>query len=179
LGRDIIEFRGIAPLTVDQLIVAVNEVLASRGVNLFSKRTLRYYTTQGIVPSPMGSPKFARYGYEHILCLVGARAMQDMGRKIDQIRPEVQEVHRGRFDRIEKVVTDWSENDAAARNRSLAAHEYREEFDETRTKLVKMATMVGRIPLSPYAMLEIGDCPDVGAEIKKALKELTKIAEQF
>lgn len=100
-------YRKYAPYTADTLIDACNAVLSSSGMTPMSKRTLRFYTAKSVVPRPLGSPKFARYGYEHLLTLLASRALQDQGLKLHEIEKEVQEIRRGQFARLEKLVEEW------------------------------------------------------------------------
>jgi len=100
-------YRKYAPFTADKLIDAANAILGASELPAISKRTLRFYTAQGVVPRPLGSPKFARYGYEHLLTILTARALQDQGNKLHQIKQECEDIRRGQFTRFEKLVEDW------------------------------------------------------------------------
>jgi DNA-binding transcriptional MerR regulator len=99
--------RGAGPFKADELVGKVDELIADLETQSFQKRTLRYYISQGIIPRPMGSPKKARYGYEHLLSAVAAKMLQDRGMLLEQVKLEVGEVHNGRFDRMERMVEEW------------------------------------------------------------------------
>lgn len=168
-------------MTADGVVLTVNEVLADRGATLISKRTLRFYTSQDVVPSPMGSPKFARYGYEHLLSLLGARAMQDQGQKLDQIRVEMSEIRRGRLDRIEALIDSWISQVPPQRAKSARlAKESSESIGAMNSfnKLAKMGTTRLRIPLTTNCGLEIADSSDMVQELERASRELTKLIEK-
>ncbi|MCE9557744.1 MAG: MerR family transcriptional regulator [Armatimonadetes bacterium] len=79
-----------APYHIDDLLTVANDILAFKGLQQVIKRTLRFYIQNGLVPRPIGSPKFARYEYRHLLSLVGARTCQDHGMKLNQIKENLE-----------------------------------------------------------------------------------------
>lgn len=79
----------LAPFTLEELVDAANSVLRDRPKLHVTKRTVRYYVAERIVPPPVGSPKNARYGAEHLIRLVGARALADIGRSLPAVRTEL------------------------------------------------------------------------------------------
>lgn len=175
--NDIKDLRSYPPMTADGVVLTVNEILANRGATLISKRTLRFYTSQDVVPAPMGSPKFARYGYEHLLSLLGARAMQDQGQKLDQIRMEMDEIRRGRLDRIEALVESWMGQTPP--QRAKATRTVREGSDSYQSnKLAKLGTARIRIPLTTNCNLEVADSADMVQELERASRELSKLIEK-
>ena len=84
--KQLTHHKQLAPYHIDDLLVAANDVLRAAGLEEVQRRTLRFYILKGIVSRPIGSPKFARYEYGHLLRLVGARSAQDQGVKLDQIK---------------------------------------------------------------------------------------------
>ena len=72
------EYKAKAPYTVNELLAAVNSLMGDEDMTV---RTIRYYVGQGVLSRPYGAPKFARYGYEHLVCILGARMLQDKGWK--------------------------------------------------------------------------------------------------
>ncbi len=178
------EYRAHPPVTADMLVLTANEFLARRGAQLVSKRTLRFYTAQDVVPSPMGSPKFARYGYEHLLTLLAARALQDQGMKLDKIKTETSEIARGRFDRIEGLVEVWLGQASMVQGRAMSVRESAAAYGETTEKdafarLSKVGHASLRIPLTQGCTLEVSDSPSLEAELTKAHKELGKVIEKL
>lgn len=167
-------------MTADALVVVVNEFLSERGATLISKRTLRFYTAQDVVPSPMGSPKFARYGYEHVLSLLAARALQDQGQRLDQIRVETSEIHRGRLDRIEGLVEAWLAQGFGAGRRTARVREANAEMGaDAFSKLASMGSSLVRISLTPNCTIEVVDTPSLATELDRAAKELRKLADRL
>lgn len=163
-------------MTADALIVVANEFLASRGATLVSKRTLRFYTAQEVVPSPMGSPKFARYGFEHLLSLLAARSLQDQGQRLEQIRRETVEIQRGRLDRIEGLVETWLHQERVQSGKILGSRGVKEDGTEDPfVKLAGLGTATIRVNLSPNVTLEVSDSLNVVQDLTKAQKELERI----
>lgn len=178
------EYRTHPPFTADVLILTANDLLAAKSAQLVSKRTLRFYTAQNVVPPPLGSPKFARYGYEHLLSLLAARALQDQGMKLEQIRTEVSEVLRGRYDRIEALVEGWLEAGAPILDRLLKVREIQGTYDanstlDTYAKLAKQGSPALRIKLSPAMVLEVSDVPRLSFELRKAAREIERIIDNL
>lgn len=77
------------PCTAKDLLKHASAILESLGLQGIRDRTLRYYIQNGVVPPPIGSPKFARYDFRHLQGLVTARALQNQGMKLMQIRSQM------------------------------------------------------------------------------------------
>jgi len=158
-------YRRYAPFKADQLVDAANTILSSVEAHGVTKRTLRFYTAQEVVPPPMGSPKFARYDYGHLLALLSARALQDRGKKLDQIRREVEDIRRGEFARLESVVENW-----LAQSRMPPPYSVTETSPSyTSEKLpesIRLGASVRRIALTPYATLEISEQAELKGELE-------------
>ena len=76
-------YQNLGPFTIDELVSAVNSVLRDRPDLAVSKRTIRFYVAEGIIPPPRGAPKFARYPFENLLTIVAIRRLQDQGEKLE------------------------------------------------------------------------------------------------
>ena len=98
------EYKAQAPYTVNELLAAVNSLMGDEDMTV---RTIRYYVGQGVLSRPYGAPKFARYGYEHLVCILAARMLQDKGWKLDRITHELAEARNGAPDAYAKRVEDW------------------------------------------------------------------------
>lgn len=175
------DFRTLGPFTADKLIDAVNAILRARGAQPIAKRTLRFYTSQGVVPSPMGSPKFARYGYEHLLSLVGARAMQDQGLKLAAIIENLKPIRQGNFESVEALINTWIEMPS---NRSSMVRESASNYSAAmmmdRDDLVEsyVGTPARVIQLTPNSELRIlGNVP-VRSELAAANDAIRRIMER-
>lgn len=83
----------MGPFTIDELVSAVNSVLRDRPDLTVTKRTIRFYVAQGIIPPPRGAPKFARYPFENLLTIVAIRRMQDRGEKLEVAQKLALRVH--------------------------------------------------------------------------------------
>ena len=62
---------------------AVGELADLGGV---SRRTVRYYVQEGLIPAPLGVGRGDHYGREHLDRLLQVKALQEAGRTLDEIR---------------------------------------------------------------------------------------------
>ena len=51
-----------------------------------SRRTVRYYVQEGLLPAPLGLGRGRHYGREHLDQLLRVKALQEAGRTLDEIR---------------------------------------------------------------------------------------------
>jgi DNA-binding transcriptional MerR regulator len=65
---------------------AIGELAELAGV---SRRTVRYYVQEGLLPSPLGVGRGRHYGDEHLDRLLKVKALQEQGRTLDEIRREL------------------------------------------------------------------------------------------
>jgi MerR HTH family regulatory protein len=100
--------------TLDQLIREVERVLVNQGPaqlnrlvrEIPSERTIRFYTTEGLIDEPTGMRgHMALYGRRHLLQLVAIKRLQAEGASLEQIRqrqprrlstPALERLARGR-----------------------------------------------------------------------------------
>jgi DNA-binding transcriptional MerR regulator len=54
-----------------------------------SRRTVRYYVQEGLLPAPLGVGRGDHYGREHLDRLLQVKALQEAGRTLDEIRQAV------------------------------------------------------------------------------------------
>jgi DNA-binding transcriptional MerR regulator len=64
-------------------IYGVGELAALGGV---SRRTVRYYVQEGLLPSPEGLGRGAHYGEEHLQRLLRVKSLQEEGLTLDEVR---------------------------------------------------------------------------------------------
>ena len=62
---------------------AIGDLAALGGV---SRRTVRHYVQEGLIPPPLGVGRGDHYAAEHLDRLVRVKAMQEAGRTLDEIR---------------------------------------------------------------------------------------------
>ncbi len=67
----------------DELRYAIGDLADLGGV---SRRTVRYYVQEGLLPAPFGVGRGNHYGREHLEQLLRVKAMQEAGRTLDEIR---------------------------------------------------------------------------------------------
>jgi DNA-binding transcriptional MerR regulator len=51
-----------------------------------SRRTVRYYVQEGLIPTPHGVGRGNHYGPEHLAQLLKVKTLQEAGRTLDEIR---------------------------------------------------------------------------------------------
>lgn len=83
------DYASLAPFSLDELVAAANSVLRDRPKLAVSSRTVRYYISKGLLPSPSGGPKFARYSWNHLDQIVKIRTYLDQGFSLDQVATEL------------------------------------------------------------------------------------------
>jgi DNA-binding transcriptional MerR regulator len=62
---------------------AIGELATLGGV---SRRTVRYYVQEGLIPQPLGLGRGNHYTADHLEQLLRVKAMQEGGRTLDEIR---------------------------------------------------------------------------------------------
>jgi DNA-binding transcriptional MerR regulator len=62
---------------------AIGDLASLGGV---SRRTVRYYVQEGLIPAPLGVGRGNHYTAEHLDQLLRVKAMQEAGRTLDEIR---------------------------------------------------------------------------------------------
>ena len=65
---------------------AVGDLAERGGV---SRRTVRYYVQEGLLPAPLGVGRGNHYGPQHLERLLEVRALQEAGRTLDEIRQAI------------------------------------------------------------------------------------------
>jgi DNA-binding transcriptional MerR regulator len=68
-----------------------------------SRRTVRYYVQEGLLPQPLGVGRGNHYSTEHLDQLVRVKALQEAGRTLDEIRRELgRRTHQGGAARMQQ-----------------------------------------------------------------------------
>ena len=62
---------------------AIGDLARLAGV---SRRTVRYYVQEGLIPAPLGVGRGNHYSREHLDEILRVKAMQEAGRTLDEIR---------------------------------------------------------------------------------------------
>ena len=62
---------------------AIGDLARLAGV---SRRTVRYYVQEGLIPPPLGVGRGNHYGPEHLEQILRVKAMQEAGQTLDEIR---------------------------------------------------------------------------------------------
>jgi len=66
---------------------AIGDLARLAGV---SRRTVRYYVQENLIPAPLGVGRGNHYGPEHLEQIIRVKAMQEAGNTLDEIRREGQ-----------------------------------------------------------------------------------------
>jgi DNA-binding transcriptional MerR regulator len=82
---------------VDDLRYAIGDLADLGGV---SRRTVRYYVQEGLLPTPHGVGRGNHYGPEHLEQLLKVKTLQEGGRSLDDIRRALNHKSRTR-DQVE------------------------------------------------------------------------------
>lgn len=72
---------------------AIGDLAALGGV---SRRTVRYYVHEGLIPPPLGLGRGNHYGADHLEHLLRVKAMQEAGKTLDEIRRALGHTRSGR-----------------------------------------------------------------------------------
>jgi DNA-binding transcriptional MerR regulator len=73
----------------------VGQLSALGGV---SRRTVRYYVQEGLLPAPLGLGRGARYGEEHLERLVKVKSLQEEGLSLDEVRRALRRPDRDSYE---------------------------------------------------------------------------------
>jgi DNA-binding transcriptional MerR regulator len=65
-----------------------------------TRRTIRYYISQGVLNPPVGERRLASYDYRHLLQLLFIKARQHAGDRLEQIRAELDEVTESKLEAL-------------------------------------------------------------------------------
>ena len=71
----------------DEPLYAIGDLADLGGV---SRRTVRYYVQENLLPPPFGVGRGNHYGRAHLDRLLRVKALQEAGRTLDEIRREIQ-----------------------------------------------------------------------------------------
>ena len=70
----------------DRRTLGIAELAELGGV---TRRTVRYYVQEGLLPAPRGVGRGDHYGEEHLERLVRIRSLQEKGLSLDEVRREL------------------------------------------------------------------------------------------
>ncbi len=71
----------------DEARYGIEELAALGGV---TRRTVRYYVQEGLIPAPLGVGRGNHYGKEHLARLQAVKALQEQGKTLDEVRDELE-----------------------------------------------------------------------------------------
>jgi DNA-binding transcriptional MerR regulator len=91
----------------DDARYGIEELAALGGV---TRRTVRYYVQESLLPAPLGVGRGRHYGPEHLERLQAVKALQERGLSLDEVRDELE---RGPARRRAAVAASLSEPQVA------------------------------------------------------------------
>jgi len=71
----------------DEARYGIEELAALGGV---TRRTVRYYVQQDLLPAPLGVGRGRHYGPQHLARLQAVKALQEQGLSLDEVRQELE-----------------------------------------------------------------------------------------
>lgn len=173
------EYKQIAPFSAEELLDSASALLRDKPGHEVSLRLLRYYTSEGLVPKAIGSSKFARYGYEHLVGLLAIRALLDQGKKLEDAKEELSGIHEGEVAVAEQVATEWLEAFSSQPQNMAYAMRPPAGIPPQRFALESRwsnsTQNVLRISLSKHTTLEISADADVDRELSESIEKISKI----
>ncbi|MCW5946236.1 MAG: MerR family transcriptional regulator [Fimbriimonadales bacterium] len=173
-------YRSLAPFSLEELVDSANRLLRTGRGKELTKRTVRYYVSEGLIPPPIGPAKFARYTYQHLLMLIIVRASLDHGLRLELISKQLAELESAPDEVLEQEAEKWLAGDETkpsleiwpSKSFSLSeaprVYESRLRYKESDERLVR------RIPLTEHSFLEIDAEADLARELRAALRALQK-----
>lgn len=192
----LVQYKSLEPFTLGELVESANNLL-----NMVPKvpkiqinpRTVRYYISLGILPPPRGAPKVARYSYNHLVRLLGAKALQDGGLRLDAINLGLEAWKKSFPIGLEEMIQRWLDgeelviaapdlmDEKVGYNKEVSSLERIEELARPRYNVLKRSPgdVVRRIPLTSLVTLEISGDAELERELPRALKALEKIIREI
>jgi len=131
------QYKRRAPFNIAGLIVAGNEIFVKFGLPEIQIRTLRFYIQNQVVDRPVGSPKFARYNFRHLLQLVGARVLQDRGLKLAEAIAHLDSPNVDDDTMVDRV-TEFLEGSVVRMRSAPAVRETRASYGEPSMRQLKL-----------------------------------------
>ncbi len=101
------DYEILAPFSADELIRNANALLRHIPEAQLQKRTLRFYSSQGLLPPPEGPRSKAQYRYEHLVILVALRLFKHVGLKLDLIEEVIRNQRAEGIEKLAETVQQY------------------------------------------------------------------------
>lgn len=98
------DYEILAPFSADELIQNANALLRHIPEAQLQKRTLRFYSSQGLLPPPEGPRSKAQYRYEHLVILVALRLFKHLGLKLELIEEVIRKQQAEGIEKLAQTV---------------------------------------------------------------------------
>ncbi len=101
------DYEILAPFSADELIRNANALLRHLPEAQLQKRTLRFYSSQGLLPPPEGPRSKAQYRYEHLVILVALRLFKHLGMKLELIEELIRNQRAEGIEKLAETVQQY------------------------------------------------------------------------
>ncbi|MDW8105585.1 MAG: MerR family transcriptional regulator [Armatimonadota bacterium] len=101
------DYETLAPFTADELVQNANTLLRPIPEAQLQKRTLRFYSSQGLLPPPEGPRSKAHYRYEHLVILVALRLFKHLGLKLELIEEVIRNQRAEGIEKLAQTVQNY------------------------------------------------------------------------
>ena len=169
------DYAPLAPFSLDELVEAANSAMRVRHGLSISVRTARYYIAKGLLPSPFGSPKSAKYGPEHLIRACGLKVLQDDGLSLERADERVSRAVDAGIESAVREVQSWLQQPPS--HSAVVVSDSLDRVREVREPLQNLprSMSVVRVPLSENLILEIGEKVNLEIEVSIAVRALEKL----
>jgi DNA-binding transcriptional MerR regulator len=186
------QYKPLEPFSMDELVEAANVLMRGKSQAPISSRTVRYYVSEGILPPPRGAPKVARYSYNHLVRLLGAKVLQEGGLRLNAINAGIEAWNKSSPISLEEMIQRWLDGEElviAAPNmmedksnppsRSFQSEKVQEQRAHFNVLSRSPGDIVRRIPLTSLVTLEISGNAELERELPRAMKALEKLIQEI
>lgn len=189
------DYKILAPFSADELVANTNALLRHLPEAQVQKRTLRFYSSQGLLPPPEGPRSKAQYRYEHLVILVALRVFKQLGLKLERIEDIIRSQRAEGIDKLAQTV-QWYLDQAQRGLPDLAAISYlvspQEQYDVVKlmgssfakhplqslrgdAKPTRQSQKRMRVELTPDVTLEVSEDKPLQSVLQEAYQKLKKL----
>jgi hypothetical protein len=155
-------------LTLDELCQRATDCLAVDygGVangqvrDVPDRRTVRYYTTLGLIDRPTIQGRTAYYGWRHLLQLVAIKRLQASGKSLNQVQMELAGRSDAELETIARIPVEKATTSKPAEKMPAREPFWKQKpVEPPPDSVTPPASPLTGIPLGPGVFLLVADCP--------------------
>lgn len=174
----LLSYRNQPTFHADDLIEIVNKLLKPHGAHPFTKRALRYYISEGILPPAIGPTKFARYSHEHLVGILAIRMLQLQGCRLHEAIPQLKQWMASGIEQLEHRVNNWLKKSPLQEGIVREMPKPYQAQKEARILALHPSTQLRRIQLTPHIYIDVVEGADLETELQKAQKALQELIKE-